>query len=242
MHPSWILPDWPVPRQVRSLITTRQGGVSLAPYSSMNPATHVGDSASAVESNRAILRKHLPAEPQWLNQVHGTQIAHVSQIQNLADADAAISRTPNAICAVLTADCLPVLLCDRGGTVVAVAHAGWRGLAAGILERTVEGMAVPGSELLAYLGPAIGPQAFEVGAEVRAAFCDVAAEAELAFRPRTSGKFLADLYLLARQRLARAGVNQIFGGGFCTYSEPERFFSFRREAITGRMASLIWLA
>lgn len=242
MDASWIIPDWPAPPPVRSFITTRQGGVSQGAYSSMNPAAHVGDDAHAVATNRAILRTNLPAEPHWLNQVHGIQVARLQQVQTPADADAAVSRQAQVICTVLTADCLPVLLCDRAGTVVAAAHAGWRGLAAGVLQQTVQAMAVPGADIVAYLGPAIGPQAFEVGAEVRSAFCEIAAEAEGAFRPVKQGKFLADLYLLARQALARVGVNAVYGGGFCTFSEPERFFSFRRAPICGRMASLIWLA
>ena len=240
----WIIPDWPAPANVKALITTRSGGVSLGPYASMNPAGHVGDDPEAVRRNRALLRAHLPQEPHWLQQVHGTQVLQVMlDAREALEADAAVTYIPNQVCAVLTADCLPVLLCAENGSSVAVAHAGWRGLAAGVLERTVQAMALPGERVLAYLGPAIGPRAFEVGAEVRAAFMAVESQAAQAFQAiEGSDKYLADLYLLARQRLARAGVVRVYGGDFCTYSDPERFFSYRRDGATGRMATLMWLA
>ena len=240
----WIIPDWPAPANVKALITTRSGGVSLGPYASMNPAGHVGDDTQAVLRNRALLRAHLPQEPHWLQQVHGTQVLQVTlDARDALEADAAVTDIPNQVCAVLTADCLPVLFCAEDGSAVAVAHAGWRGLAAGVLERAVQAMALPGARVLAYLGPAIGPRAFEVGAEVRAAFMAVESQAAQAFQAiEGSDKYLADLYLLARQRLAHAGVVRVYGGDFCTYSEPERFFSYRRDGATGRMAALMWLA
>lgn len=239
-----IVPDWPAPANVRTLITTRGGGMSKGPYASMNPADHVGDDPGAVLKNRALLRGLLPNEPHWLKQVHGTGV-HVAGAPSSSppEADACISRTPGAACVVLTADCLPLLLCDEAGTVVGAAHAGWRGLCAGVIERTVEAMGAPGERLLAWLGPAIGPTAFEVGEDVREAFMRVDPAAAKAFTPgAAAGKWLVDIYLLARQRLARAGVTRVFGGGACTYSDNARFFSYRRDRATGRLASLIWIA
>lgn len=239
-----IVPDWPAPPMVRALITTRSGGVSIGPYASMNPADHVGDTPDAVLRNRALLRRLLPNEPHWLKQVHGTAVYRAGAAANgiPPEADACVSATPGAVCVVLTADCLPVLLCDQAGTVVGVAHAGWRGLCAGVIERTVEAMNRPPEELLAYLGAAIGPKAFEVGGEVRDAFVALAPEATAAFAPAAvGGKWLADIYLLARQRLARAGVSRVYGGGDCTFTDGARFFSYRRDGATGRMAALIWL-
>ncbi len=239
-----IVPDWPAPANVRALITARGGGMSKGPYASMNPADHVGDDPGVVLHNRALLRRLLPSEPHWLKQVHGTGV-HVASVpvHSPPEADACISRTPDAVCAVLTADCLPLLLCDEAGTVVGAAHAGWRGLCEGVIERTVAAMDVPGQRVLAYLGPAIGPAAFEVGGEVREAFMRVDPVAAAAFTPgAVAGKWLADIYLLARQRLARAGVSRVFGGGYCTYSDSQRFFSYRRDRATGRLASLVWIA
>jgi YfiH family protein len=245
MNSDWIVPEWPAPARVRSLLTTRHGGVSRGVYASLNLGDHVGDDPLAVTENRRRLASGLgvvPVTPLWLNQVHG--VAVVDAERALASprpaADASFSRKPGVACAVMTADCLPVLLCDLSGTVVAAAHAGWRGLHAGVLERTVAAMACSGKEILAYLGPAIGPQAFEVGDEVRVAFVDADRQAEAAFKP-LRGKWLADIYLLARQRLAALGVNAVFGGNYCTAGESERFFSYRRDGVTGRMASTIWL-
>lgn len=237
-----LLPDWPAPANVRALVTTRHGGVSVSPYASLNLGDHVGDDPLAVAANRARLREMLPSEPLWLNQVHGAGIVNAADAAGIPQADGSYSRKPGTVCAVLTADCLPVLLCNRAGTVVAAAHAGWRGLANGVVEAAVQSMAVETGEILAWLGPAIGPEAFEVGGEVRDAFMRLAAEAELAFRPHKDGKWLADIFLLARQRLARVGISQVFGGGECTYRDHERFYSYRREGATGRMGSLIWLA
>lgn len=236
---NWITPAWPAPPNVRALITTRTGGVSHGPYASMNPADHVGDDPQAVAANRALLRAQLPGEPFWLKQVHGDIVAEAGS--GPVEADACIARAAKQVCAVLTADCLPVLFAASDGSVVAAAHAGWRGLCAGVLERTVAAMGVPGEQVLAYLGPAIGPRAFEVGPEVRAAFMALDASAAAAFAPHANGKYLADLYLLARQRLGFAGVTQVHGGGECTYSDAERFFSYRRDGATGRMAALVWI-
>lgn len=236
-----IKPDWPAPAAVQALVTTRAGGVSLPPYDSLNLGDHVGDDPVAVVLNRQRLRALLPAEPRWLKQVHGTVVAKADMIVEPVEADAAVSFTAGMVCAVLTADCLPVLFCDRQGTRVAAAHAGWRGLAAGVLEAAAAAMQCPSSDILAWLGPAIGPQAFEVGEEVREAFVRDLPAAARAFAPRQSGKWLADIYELARLRLARAGVREVYGGGLCTYSDSERFYSYRRDKATGRMAALVWL-
>jgi polyphenol oxidase len=237
-----LVPDWPAPSRVRALQTLRSGGCSLAPWDSFNLGDHVGDTSVNVEGNRAALCAQLPTEPVWLKQVHGIDVLDVGKGPATQEADAAFSRDSGAVCAVMTADCLPVLLCDRAGTVVAAAHAGWRGLAAGVIEATISTMAVPPGELLAWLGPAIGPSAFEVGDEVRAAFVAQDVLAGNAFVAHGPEKWLADIYLLARQRLIAAGVTSISGGGRCTVSEAEDFFSYRRDGVTGRMASLVWLA
>lgn len=233
--------DWPAPPQVRTLVTTRRGGVSEAPYASLNLGTHVGDDPARVADNRALLRELLPAEPAWLNQVHGTRVVDAATADDTPDADASVARAPGAVCVVMTADCLPVLLCDRAGSTVAAVHAGWRGLCDGVLEAAVAAMAVAPGELLAWMGPAIGPDAFEVGAEVRAAFVARDPAADAAFAPIDDGKYLADLYALGRQRLAAAGVGAVTGGDHCTVIERDLFFSYRRDRQTGRMASLIWL-
>lgn len=236
-----LVPDWPAPARVRSLQTLRGAGCSLAPWDSFNLGDHVGDDPAHVAANRAALRKHLPAEPAWLKQVHGVATVNPKNGPKLKEADAAFTRDSGVVCAVMTADCLPVLFCDRVGTVVAAAHAGWRGLAAGVLEETMAQMAVPAGELLTWLGPAIGPSAFEVRDEVRAAFVARDAQAAEAFVAHGSGKWLADIYRLARQRLTAAGVSSISGGDRCTFSESADFFSYRRDGVTGRMACLIWL-
>lgn len=236
-----LVPDWPCPANVRALQTLRGGGCSRIPWASFNLGDHVGDDPRHVAANRAALRRHLPAEPCWLRQVHGTATVDADSGAILPAADAAFSRRPGTVCAVMTADCLPVLFCDRAGGVVAAAHAGWRGLLAGVLEATVRGMAVAPAAVMAWFGPAIGAQAFEVGAEVRAAFLRHDPAAASAFVPGAPGKWLADLGLLARQRLAALGVGLIYGGDFCTVRQTERFFSYRRDGTTGRMASLIWL-
>ncbi|MDE2069855.1 MAG: peptidoglycan editing factor PgeF [Gammaproteobacteria bacterium] len=252
MATDWIAPDWPAPANVRAVSTTRNGGVSRGSYASFNLGAHVGDDPRAVAENRLQLRTELrlPREPHWLAQVHGASVTTLEDsVSQQADdgsgksptGDGAVTRTPGQACVVMTADCLPVLLCDRTGKTVAAAHGGWRGLAAGILENTFAAMRVPPAEVLAWLGPAIGPEAYEVGDEVRAALIKDHAEADQAFEPWAAGKWLCDLYQIASQRLRRAGVTHIYGGGFCTYSDRERFFSYRRDGECGRMASLIWL-
>lgn len=235
-----IVPDWPAPSRVRALQTTRSGGHGMGAYAGFNLADHVGDDPVAVAANRQRLRSALAATPRWLKQVHGTVCVDAANALHGAEADASFCRDAAVACVVMTADCLPVLLCDRAGTVVAAVHAGWRGLAAGVIEATVAAMAVPPEELMAWLGPAIGPDAFEVGGEVRDVFLQDDEAAAAAFRPH-GGKWLCDLYALARLRLARLGATQVHGGGFCTHGEPMRFFSYRRDGTTGRMATLIWL-
>ena len=240
---NFLWPDWPAPAQVHAVCTTRAGGVSQVPYASLNLGDHVGDAASAVAENRARLRNvlKLPAEPCWLQQVHGHCAVDAAAQTQFCQADAAYTDQPGVVCAVLTADCLPLLLCDRAGTRVAAVHAGWRGLAGGVIECALESFAASGSELMAWLGPAIGPQAFEVGDEVRAEFVAHDAAAAVAFQPARAGHWYADLYTLARQRLAARAVSAVYGGDFCTYTDAARFYSYRRDGRTGRMASLIWL-
>ena len=244
MSVHFIQPNWPAPVNVKALQTTRQGGVSLAPYASLNLGAHVSDDAVAVATNRQLLMPYLPNEPVWVNQVHGIEVIDAAQSTCLQNADAAFTTQPNVVCVTMTADCLPVLLCDKAGTVVAAVHAGWRGLCDGAIEAAVHKMQVPKTEILAWLGPAIGPNAFEVGAEVRAQFIQYEQEATQAFKPH-GDKWFCNMYLIAQQRLKALGVTQIYGGGvnedFCTYTDEARFFSFRRDNITGRMASLIWL-
>ena len=240
----WIVPDWPVPVTVRAVTTTRHGGVSGGTWQSMNPADHVGDDPAAVAANRARLADllDLPGPTVWLQQVHGTDIVDAATAATGTQADGSWTRHNNVVCAVLTADCLPVLLSDRHGRCVGAVHAGWRGLAAGVIEAAVEALRPDSRELLAWLGPAIGPQAFVVGEEVRTAFVAHDPQAEAAFMAGPGGKLRADLYALARQRLASVGVVDVYGGQFCTFNEADRFFSYRRDGVTGRMATLIWLA
>jgi YfiH family protein len=236
------VPDWEIPANVRALQTTRIGGVSRAPWDGFNLGDHVGDAPDAVAANRALLRAKLPGDPFWLKQVHGTVAVDVDKWPEINQGDAAYARQPGKICAVMTADCLPVLFCDRQGAVVAAAHAGWRGLLAGVLESAVGAMQVVPGNILAWLGPAIGPACFEVGREVRDAFVAGDPAAKVAFKScANEGKWLCDIYLLARQRLQRIGITAISGGEACTVREGDRFFSYRRDGVTGRMASLIWL-
>lgn len=236
----WLTPDWPAPANVRACVTTRGGGVSAAPFDTFNLGDHVDDDPAAVASNRAHLVDMLGCQPAWLRQVHGIVVAEADPAV-VIEADGNWTATPGIACTAMTADCLPALFCDRAGTRVAAAHAGWRGLAGGVLEATVKALNVAPQELLVWLGPAIGPSAFEVGAEVREAFVQQHTEAASAFVPSVNaGKFMADIYQLARIRLAAIGVTAVSGGGFCTYSDP-RFYSYRRSPRTGRFASLIWL-
>lgn len=236
----WLIPDWPAPRQVRACVTTRQGGASKVPFDGFNLGDHVDDDPVAVMANRHRLQTVLGCQPAWLSQVHSA-ITVKADPAEVPSADASWTDVRSIACTVLTADCLPVLFCDLSGTRVAAAHAGWRGLANGMLESTVDAMRTPGEQLLAWLGPAIGPDAFEVGPEVREAFVAQHPQAAEAFRPsRNPGRYMADLYQLARIRLAACGVTAVFGGGFCTFNDP-RFYSYRRAARTGRFASMIWL-
>lgn len=243
--PHWLWADWPALPRVRALCTLRQGGVSLAPFDSFNFGQRVGDEPQALRTNlqRLAAAVQLPAEPQWLEQVHGCAVADLDS-PGSRQADAAVTRTPGRVCAIQTADCLPVLLAATDASAVAAAHAGWRGLAAGVLGRSVEALraaATPGVGLQAWLGPAIGPDCFEVGDEVRAAFCDVDASAAAAFVANARGRWQADLYALARRALAAAGVTQVSGGGWCTFTQASQFYSYRRAARTGRMVSLVWI-
>lgn len=247
----WIVPDWPAPPNVTALFTTRDvvNGSSPSAYASFNLGEHVGDNPMTVKKNRAALRRFLPNEPRWLKQVHGAAVVrldgHGCAVSPSAPpvGDAAFSRHPGTICAVLVADCLPILLCDHAGNVVAVVHAGWRGLAQGVIERAVGAISTLPARLIAWLGPAIGPNHFEVGEEVRQAFITNDERSGAAFIPHSSrkDKWFADLFLLARQRLQKAGVTEIYGGGICTFSDPARFYSYRRDGNCGRMAGLIWL-
>lgn len=241
LRSDWIRPDWPAPAHVQAVSTTRGGGVSDGVWRSLNLGTHVDDDPAHVAENRRLLTEalDLPAEPQWLNQVHGTRV-HLDVSSDIC-ADACVSESRDKVPVVMTADCLPVLLCDRSGTQVAAAHAGWRGLLAGVLEQTVAAFSALPQDLLVWLGPAIGPSAFEVGDEVRDAFVGAVRDDARFFSAHGVGHWLADLYGLATARLHRAGVPDVYGGGLCTYSDPARFFSYRREGVTGRMASLIWL-
>jgi hypothetical protein len=240
MH-DWLTPQWPAPARVKACVTTRSGGVSVAPFDSCNLGEHVADDPQAVLKNRQRLVSLLGCKPAWLQQVHGVAVVEANPALVL-EADASWTSKSGVACTVMTADCLPVLFCDRAGSRVAAAHAGWRGLAGGVLEATLDQLAVPADQVLVWLGPAIGPQAFEVGAEVREAFVAQHAQAAAAFLPSINpGKFIADIYQLARIRLAARGVTAVYGGDFCTFSDP-RFFSYRRSAQTGRFAALIWLS
>lgn len=241
-----IVPDWPAPKGIRAMITTRRGGVSLGAFAGLNLGAHVGDDPLDVEENRHRIGALMPAAPLWLDQVHGTRvitIATESSNPMPPQADAATTRLTHRPCAVMVADCLSILLCDTGGSCVAAAHAGWRGLAAGVIERTVEAMQVAPQDVMAYLGPAIGPTAFEVGQDVADAFASKRPDSRRAFRSLADkpGKYVADIYELGRQRLCAAGVAHVYGGGLCTVSAPDRFFSYRRDGQTGRMAAFIWL-
>jgi YfiH family protein len=248
LQPRWLTPDWPAPATVRALSTLRTGGASGAPYASLNLGGHVGDDATAVEGNRRALRDavRLPAEPVWLEQVHGTCVRDLDSQGPARPADAAVTRQPGRVCAILTADCLPVLLANDAGDRVGAAHAGWRGLAGGVIEASVNALGGPPGELLAWLGPAIGTRHFEVGAEVREEFLRRAgagdtAAVDAAFMPNARGRYTADLNALARGRLRRLGVERIYGGGECTYTDDARYYSHRRDGRTGRQATLIWL-
>jgi len=236
-----IKPDWDAPANIHGFTTTRNGGFSQGPWRSLNLGRSCGDDPEHVAQNRRLLSGLLPGEPRWISQVHGTNAVSWDKANEPGvKADAIFSHAAGQVCAVLTADCLPVLFCDRAGTQVAVAHAGWRGLAAGVLEATVAAMQCEPEELMAWMGPAIGPEAFEVGKDVYDAFVNLNAENVIAFKPHRD-RWLADLYLLARLALTQAGVGQVTGGVYCTFSDASKFFSYRRDGVTGRMATVAWL-
>ena len=241
-----LQPDWPASSRVRAYSTTRHGGQSSGCYASLNLGDHVGDEPVTVAANRRGLSQalELPSEPLWLRQIHGTQVVEADRARSGTSheiqADGSVTSVPGTVCVVMTADCLPVLLCDRAGTRVAALHAGWRGLVAGVLEAGVAAMHCPPEQLMAWIGPAIGPTAFEVGDEVRAACVDHDPAAGSCFEA-SNQRWLADLPTLARQRLGSAGVGSVHGGRWCTWQDGERFFSYRRDGQTGRQASLIWL-
>lgn len=239
----WLVPDWPAPARVRAFVTTRVGGVSEGEHASMNLGLSSGDRAEHVERNRAIVRAELPAAPRYMRQVHGIGVAEIDATAPAAaiTADGAVTGSLGAVATVLTADCMPLLLATRAGTRVGAVHAGWRGMAAGVIESAIDAMRVEDSEILAWMGPTIGPDAFEVGPEVREAFVARDARAAEAFRAHGPVKFKADLYRLARQRLAARGVHAVYGGGFCTFHEHDRFFSYRRVQKSGRMGAFIWM-
>ena len=237
----WIVPDWPAPANVRALITTRSGGVSTGPYASFNLGELTEDAHAAVSENKHRLDALLPGTPRWLRQVHGDRVVEADTVGATVQADASFTRTPGIVCAVKIADCMPVLICDRAGEAVAIAHAGWRGLSQGVVENTVRALQIDPKRLCAYLGPAIGPDAFEVGEDVYEAFCGGDPDARSAFRPLRPGKWLADLFALGRLRLARLGITAVSGGGLCTVANGARFYSHRRDRITGRMAALVWM-
>lgn len=240
-----IYPDWPLPDNVRAVCTTRQGGVSVAPYDSFNLGSHVQDDPLAVAQNRLLLTQlaQLPQSPLFLNQIHSTQVVRLPlNEESLPNADAVYTNEAKQVCLVMTADCLPVLFCAKDGSEIGAVHAGWKGLCNGILEAMVAEFACAPSEITVWLGPAISQKAFQVGEEVVDKFCQIDPQTKEAFisDPNCEGKFFGDLYRLAKQRLQRLGIESIYGGEYCTYSEVERFFSYRREAKTGRMATLIW--
>lgn len=241
-EPGWLAADWPAPPNIHAGTTTRSGGVSAGAWASLNLGDHVGDDHAAVVENRRRLVSGLvlPSEPVWLNQIHGTTVVSAVSCGVAPEADASVAQESDVVCAVLTADCLPVLFCNRSGTEVAVAHAGWRGLVGGVLAETIATMQTPVTELLAWLGPGIGSSVFEVGPEVRQAFLDRDPVQTGAFTAR-GDKYLTDIYAAARRELATLGVWSVYGGEHCTVSEPERFFSYRRDGTCGRMASLIWM-
>lgn len=236
----WLIPDWPAPAGIKSCVTTRSGGVSVAPYDSFNLGDHVDDDPRAVAANRLRLTSDLHIEAAWLKQVHGVAVAEADPTQ-VVEADASWTATPGIACTIMTADCLPALFCNRAGTRVAAAHAGWRGLASGVLEAAAESLQVAPNEILVWLGPAIGQPSFEVGAEVREAFISSHPQTDEAFIPsKNPGRFMADIYALARLRLAACGITAVYGGGFDTVTDP-RFYSYRQSARNGRFASLIWI-
>jgi hypothetical protein len=244
MNPiEFIVPSWPVHGRVRAVSTLRRGGVSAAPYDTFNMGAHVGDEPDCVAENRRHLCEQLglDEEPYWLDQVHGAGVVRAGEAGHYPQADAAIATEPDRVCAVLTADCLPILLARTDGTRVAAVHGGWRGLAAGVIETTLAELDTPPRSVAAWLGPAIGSEHFEVGSEVRETFVRIDPAAVTAFRANARGRWMCDLYRLAHQHLNRLGVDAVFGGGRCTFAEAADFFSYRRDGRCGRMATLIWI-
>lgn len=239
-HKNFLVPDWPAPANVHAATTLRTGGVSTAPFDSLNPAGHVGDNPKNVAENRSLIKQllALPDDPVWLEQVHGNRIVYAQKSRQAQQADASYTDQAGVVCAVLTADCLPLLVCSSDGQQIAAIHAGWRGLLAGIISSTVAVFA--NHDLIIWLGPAIGPSCFEVGEEVLSAFQTKSPNYATAFKKQHGGKYLADIYQLARLELSGLGIDKIYGGGFCTVSDHNRFYSFRRDQQTGRMATLIW--
>ena len=237
---NWIKPDWPAAKNIHAAVTLRTGGLSKGAFSSLNPALHVNDKPENVVANRKTISDmlNLPSAPVWLEQVHGNRVIKANQSTQLQQADASYSEQAGVVCAVMTADCLPVLLATSGGDKIAAIHAGWRGLLAGIIRHTVN--ALDATNIIAWLGPAIGPDCFEVGSEVRNAFVKQSADFAGGFKQINQNKYLADIYQLATIELATMGVTQVYGGGFCTVTDKERFYSYRRDGETGRMATLIW--
>ena len=237
---NWIKPDWPAAKNIHAAVTLRTGGLSKGAFSSLNPALHVNDKPENVVANRKTISDmlNLPSAPVWLEQVHGNRVIKANQSTQLQQADASYIEQAGVVCAVMTADCLPVLLATSGGDKIAAIHAGWRGLLAGIIRHTVN--ALDATNIIAWLGPAIGPDCFEVGSEVRNAFVKQSADFAGGFKQINQNKYLADIYQLATIELATMGVTQVYGGGFCTVTDKERFYSYRRDGETGRMATLIW--
>ncbi len=239
---NWITPNWNAPKQVKALASTRIGGCSKSPYEGLNLGMHVGDDPILVQRNRDLLQQQtqMPTAPVWLNQTHSTVVLDVSQPTNdVLDADGIITSSPNVVCCAMTADCLPVLITNTSGTQVAAVHAGWRGLAGGIVENALEQFS---NDVMLWLGPAIGPEAFEVGEDVLQAFLDYDSKAGVAFVPgKQKGKWWANMTMLTRLRMAKLGIDQVFDSGLCTYQDPQRFYSYRRDGVTGRQATFIWI-
>lgn len=239
----FIIPDWPAPPWIKAATTTRQGGFSAAPFDSLNLGQTVGDNLDCVLKNQALLKKslELTQDPLWLKQIHGTRVISANHTPDRA-ADAVVATEPHSVCAVLTADCLPILVCRKTRHCVAAIHAGWKGLAAGVIENSIKALACPAEDLLVWLGPAIGPRAFVVGEDVFSSFVKKSPEFKAAFEEIANKQWLANLYQLATQHLNKLGIDAIYGGQHCTYTEKEQFFSFRRDKVTGRQASLIWIS
>jgi YfiH family protein len=237
---NWIKPDWPAAKNVHAAVTLRSGGLSVGAFSSLNPALHVNDKPENVLANRKTISEmlNLPSAPVWLGQVHGNRVIKADQLTQIEQADASYSEQAGVVCAVMTADCLPVLLATSEGDKIAAIHAGWRGLLAGVIRQTVN--ALDATNIIAWLGPAIGPDCFEVGTEVKTAFVKQSANFAAGFKQKNQNKYLADIYQLATIELATMGVTQVYGGDFCTVTDKERFYSYRRDGETGRMATLIW--